>query len=160
MMLLSQVLGHPVISAEDARPAGEVAGLRIDPRTCRISELYLRDAKSGSDSVPWTDVRGVGPDAVIIDTGAAATEPDRSGSHSRAHKRLLGKRVLTEFGEDIGTLTEVTFDPDTGMVGDLYIGHEQVPGSRLVGLGPYALVLGAGSRTPADPARRSDHPIG
>ncbi|GAA1928047.1 hypothetical protein GCM10009837_61940 [Streptomyces durmitorensis] len=142
MMLLSQVLGHPVISAEDARPAGEVAGIGIDPRTRRITELYLRDTKTG-DSVPWTAVRGVGPDAVIIDTGAAA-EDSRSSSHSRAHKRLLGKRVLTEYGEDIGTLTEVTFDPDTGTVGDLYVGREQTPGNRLIGLGPYALVLGAG----------------
>ncbi|MGW6026732.1 PRC-barrel domain-containing protein [Streptomyces sp. NPDC055099] len=143
MMLLSQVLGHPVIGADDARPAGEVAGLGIDPRTRRITELYLRGAKNGGDSVPWAQVRGMGPDAVIIENAAAAAEAVRGGSHSRAHKRLLGKRVLTDFGEDIGTLTEVTFDPETGDVGDLYVGREQVPGSRLVGLGPYALVLGA-----------------
>ncbi|MFI8879909.1 PRC-barrel domain-containing protein [Streptomyces sp. NPDC055243] len=142
MMLLSQVLGHPVISAEDARPAGEVAGVGIDPMTRRITELYLRDAKSG-DSVPWSEVRGVGPDAVIIDTAAAAAEAARKSPHSRAHKRLLGKRVLTEYGEDIGTLSEVTFDPETGGVGDLYIGQEQVPAARMVGLGAYALVLGA-----------------
>ncbi|GAA3151592.1 PRC-barrel domain-containing protein [Streptomyces rectiviolaceus] len=145
MMLLSKVLGHPVISADDARPAGELAGLGIDPQACRITELYLRDVKRGSDSVPWSEVRGVGPDAVIIDTGAGdATEDARRSPHSRAHKRLLGKRVLTEYGEDIGTLTEVTFDPDTGAVGDLHIGHEQVPGSRMIGLGSYALILGAG----------------
>ncbi|MFI6087683.1 PRC-barrel domain-containing protein [Streptomyces sp. NPDC051218] len=149
MMLLSQVLGHPVISAEDARPVGQMAGAGIDPRTRRITELYLRDAKNGGDSVPWSQVRGMGPDAVIVDTGtAAATEAGGGGSHSRAHKRLLGKRVLTEYGEDIGTLTEVTFDPETGSIGDLYVGREQVPGSRLVGLGSYALVLGAGP-TPA-----------
>lgn len=145
MMLLSQVLGHPVISADDARPAGEVAGLGIDPRTRRITELYLRDARSGGDSVPWTRVRGMGPDAVIIDTTAAATEAAPGGAHPRTHKKLLGKRVLTEYGEDIGTLTEVTFDPETGSVGDLHIGREQVPGSRLVGLGSYALVIGAGT---------------
>ncbi|MEV0523030.1 PRC-barrel domain-containing protein [Streptomyces sp. NPDC050439] len=144
MMLLSQVLGHPVIGADDARPAGEVDGLGIDPRTRRITELYLRGARSGGDSVPWAQVRGMGPDAVIIDTTAAAAGTAHDGSHSRAHKRLLGKRVLTEYGEDIGTLTEVTFDPDTGDIGDLYVGREQIPGSRLVGLGPYALVLGAG----------------
>lgn len=150
MMLLSQVLGHPVISAEDARPAGEVAGLGIDPLTRRITELYLRDAKSGGDSVPWARVRGMGPDAVIIDTGGAdVTEAGHGGSHSRAHKKLLGKRVLTEYGEDIGTLTEVTFDPDTGSVGDLHIGREQVPGSRLVGIGSYALVIGAGQHPTA-----------
>ncbi|WP_367039459.1 PRC-barrel domain-containing protein [Streptomyces sp. Je 1-332] len=149
MMLLSQVLGHPVISAEDARPAGQVAGIGIDPRTRRITELYLRDAKNGGDSVPWSHVRGMGPDAVIIDTDAtAATETGSGGSHSRAHKRLLGKPVLTEYGEDAGTLTEVTFDPETGGIGDLYVGREQVPGSRLLGLGSYALVLGAGP-TPA-----------
>ncbi|MGW0908923.1 PRC-barrel domain-containing protein [Streptomyces sp. NPDC002853] len=147
MMLLSQVLGHPVIGADDARPAGEVAGLRIDPRTRRITELYLRGARNGGDSIPWAQVRGMGPDAVIIDTTAAATEAVGGASHSRAHKKLLGKRVLTEYGEDIGTLTEVTFDPDTGGIGDLYIGREQVPGTRLVGLGSFAVVLGAGIPT-------------
>ncbi|MGE6738456.1 PRC-barrel domain-containing protein, partial [Streptomyces sp. NPDC059900] len=133
MMLLSQTLGLSVVSAEDALPAGEVAGLGIDPRTRRITELYLKNAKSG-DSVPWTQVRGMGPDAVIVDT--AADDAGHSSSHSRAHKRLLGKRVLTEYGEDIGTLTELTFDPDTGTVGDLYIGRDQTPtpGSRLIGL--------------------------
>ncbi|MEV2255047.1 PRC-barrel domain-containing protein [Streptomyces sp. NPDC050147] len=150
MMLLSQVLGHPVISAEDARPAGQVAGIGIDPRTRRIAELYLRDARRGGDSVPWARVRGMGPDAVIVDT-AAATDVVHSGSHSRADKKLLGKRVLTEYGEDIGTLTEVTFDPDTGSLGDLHVGREQFPGSRLVGLGSYALILGTEtSPTPAN----------
>ncbi|WP_409056271.1 PRC-barrel domain-containing protein [Streptomyces sp. SYP-A7185] len=143
MMLLSRVLGHPVISAEDARPAGEVAGLGIDARTRRITELYLKGSKSG-DSVPWTRVRGMGPDAVIIDTTAAATEAGHGEAHSRALKRLLGLRVLTEYGEDIGTLSDITFDPETGTVGDLYVGREQLPGSRLVGLGSYALVVGAG----------------
>ncbi|GGV56295.1 hypothetical protein GCM10010277_57490 [Streptomyces longisporoflavus] len=143
MMLLSQVLGLSVISAEDALPAGEVAGLGIDPLACRVSELYLKSTGSG-DSVPWAQVRGMGPDAVIVDTAAA--EAGRESPHSRAHKRLLGKRILTEFGEDIGTLTEVTFDPETGAVGDLYIGRDPtpVPGSRMVGLGSYALVLAAG----------------
>ncbi|MFG2651843.1 PRC-barrel domain-containing protein [Streptomyces sp. NPDC048436] len=140
MMLLSQILGHPVISAEDARPAGAVAGLGIDPATCRVTELYLRDAKQSGDSVPWAQVRGVGPDAVIIDTAAAG---DHGPSHSRARKKLLGKRILTEYGEDIGTLTDLTFDPETGGIGDLHIGHEQVPGSLLLGLGSYALVIGA-----------------
>ncbi|MGW6056331.1 PRC-barrel domain-containing protein [Streptomyces sp. NPDC055189] len=143
MMLLSQILGLSVVSAEDALPAGEVAGLGIDPLTCRVTEVYLKNAKGG-DSVPWTRVRGMGPDAAIIDTAAAGAGSD--SAHPRAHKRLLGKRVLTESGEDIGTLTEVTFDPETGAVGDLYIGRDQTPtpGSRMVGLGSYALVLGAG----------------
>jgi sporulation protein YlmC with PRC-barrel domain len=144
MMLLSQILGHPVISAEDARPAGAVAGLGIDPRTGRITELYLRDTGQAGDTVAWAQVRGVGPDAVIIDAVGGDHGTARPRAEKNAEKKLLGKRILTEYGEDIGTLTDLTFDPETGGIGELHIGREQVPGGLLLGLGPYALVIAAG----------------
>uniref|UniRef100_UPI0034DE2A1A PRC-barrel domain-containing protein n=1 Tax=Streptomyces flavofungini TaxID=68200 RepID=UPI0034DE2A1A len=141
-MLLSQTVGRPVVSAADASRVGTVSGLVVDPESARITGLRLEDTKAGGDVIAWEDVHAVGPDAVVITTVAVArfTAADSAGGH-----RLLGQRLLTEFGDSAGTLADIAFDPESGLLDTLYTSRgDHIPGHRLLGCGSYAVVVGVG----------------
>lgn len=57
---------------------------------------------------------------------------------------ILGIRVLTEDGDERGTVRDIAFDPVTGRVEKLCTALGDIPGDRLVGLGDYALVVRTG----------------
>ncbi|WP_281250428.1 PRC-barrel domain-containing protein [Rhodococcus marinonascens] len=52
---------------------------------------------------------------------------------------MIDKRVLTSTGNELGTLTDVDFDPDSGPVTSLILDAEDVGGARLVGVGSYVV---------------------
>lgn len=57
--------------------------------------------------------------------------------------RLLGKRVLNTRGEDLGEVTDVDFDPDSGSARSLLVASADIDGDRLIGIGSYAGVVHA-----------------
>lgn len=147
-MLFSRTLGCPVLSASDASRVGTVAGLVVDPERASITALRLTDVPSGGDVIPWTDVHAVGPDAVVVE--AVASGRFTSAASPEVHNPL-GKRLLTELGDQVGTLGDIAFDPESGGIGTLHTSRgEQVSGERLLGVGAYAVVIrvtpGSGAR--------------
>ena len=54
---------------------------------------------------------------------------------------LVGKRALSERGNELGELDDVTFDADTGVLEDLLIGARRVDAGSVLGSGSYAVVL-------------------
>ncbi|QEU90735.1 PRC-barrel domain-containing protein [Streptomyces kanamyceticus] len=149
-MLFSQTLGCPVLSALDASRVGTVAGLVVDPEHAGITALRLTDVSSGGDVIPWTDVHAVGPDAVVVE--AAAPARFTSASSPEVHNPL-GKRLLTELGDQIGTVGDIAFDPESGGIGTLHTSRgEQVPGERLLGIGSYAVVIQVAPGAPGSAA--------
>jgi hypothetical protein len=61
----------------------------------------------------------------------------------RKDHHLLGKRVLSTGGDDLGKVDDVEFDPGTGTITALLLPGGEVAGIRLVGVGSYAVVLQA-----------------
>ncbi len=59
----------------------------------------------------------------------------------------LQKRVLSDLGNELGTVTDVTVDDD-GLVEGIETGEATVAGTRLRGIGSYAVVV------EADPSER------
>ncbi|WP_329360807.1 PRC-barrel domain-containing protein [Streptomyces sp. NBC_01483] len=57
---------------------------------------------------------------------------------------VLGVRVLTEDGDERGTVRDISFDPVTGRVTKMCTTLGDIPGDRLIGLGDYALVVRTG----------------
>lgn len=142
MMLLSQTVGRPVVSASDAAQVGTVAGVVVEPGGpdgAVVTAVRLDGVKDGGDVIAWADVHAVGPDAVVVEAATAArfTSADSSGRQD-----LLGKRLLTELGDAAGTLADVAFDPASGRIDLLYGSRgDRVPGDRLLGVGSYAVVI-------------------
>jgi sporulation protein YlmC with PRC-barrel domain len=55
----------------------------------------------------------------------------------------MGKRVLTEGGDGLGTVNDVEFDPADGSIRAILTGTEEIAGPRMLGLGSYAVVVRA-----------------
>lgn len=58
--------------------------------------------------------------------------------------RLMGKRVLSTAGDELGKVADVEFDGTSGAVTALLVGELHVAGVRLCGVGSYAVVVTAG----------------
>ena len=93
--------------------------------------------------VDWPQLSGFGPDAVMVGEDDALRPPadQRERAAVDGKLELVGKRALTERGNELGIIDDVTFDADTGALEQLLIGDHQVPASALLGTGSYAAVV-------------------
>lgn len=142
-MRFSEAQGHKVVSTTTAETLGQIDGFVVDPADRSVVALELRSRQDG-DIVRWTAIRSFGADAVTVDSPDALTTADEpvAALRGKAHE-LLGKRVLTTEGDERGAVVDVDFDTDTGAVVRLLLGDQgaHVPGSRLIGVGSYAVVV-------------------
>ncbi|CAL9351551.1 PRC-barrel domain-containing protein [Streptomyces sp. enrichment culture] len=136
-MLFSEVRGLPVVLPGRAGPLGRVTSLTVDVADARVSHVRLRAGRFRRERVlPWDAVDTVGPGAVQIHSPTPPVPAPR-------RRDLLGHRVLTDAGNEQGTVLDVAFDPATGRLLALFTGHGEVPPTRLLGLGDHALVVRA-----------------
>ncbi|MFC8586719.1 PRC-barrel domain-containing protein [Streptomyces sp. NPDC057217] len=104
------VVGRPVVTLHGDAIA-QVKDVVLDPGTGRVRAFTLsgRGILSGplKEAVPWSAVHALGRDAVMVsDRGALRETPDlASGSGNGTD--VLGTRVLTPEGEDVGKVTDV-----------------------------------------------------
>jgi len=79
---------------------------------------------------------------MVVDEGALRPpSDDRERAAAAGKLELVGKRALSERGNELGELDDVTFDADTGVLEDLLIGARRVRAGSLLGSGSYAAVL-------------------
>jgi uncharacterized protein YrrD len=142
-MLFSQARKRDVVNTATATRIARVDGFVVLPGPARVALLRLGKVSGAGTLLAWDDVQGFGPDAVTVATDAVI-RPARDALEQRAEDNdleILGKRVLTERGMDLGTVTDVDFDPDTGSITTLITKTETIAGERLIGLGGYAAVV-------------------
>jgi len=141
-MLYSQVRGLPVVTVAEAAEIGVVKALTVDPAARAVTHLRVGARRGRVDTVlPWEALHAVGPDAVLVRREPA----DQSAAHpAPPHHESLHHRVLTEFGDERGTVQDLAFDPATGRVETVCTALGTIPADRLLGLGDYALVVRAG----------------
>jgi sporulation protein YlmC with PRC-barrel domain len=60
---------------------------------------------------------------------------------SAKQSEVIGKRLLTDAGAEIATVTDVDFDPANGAVVSLITASGPVYGRRLIGCGSYAVII-------------------
>jgi uncharacterized protein YrrD len=144
-MLFSQARKRDVVNTATATRVARVDGFVVLPGPARVALLRLGKASGAGTLLAWDNVQGFGPDAVTVATDAVI-RPARDALEQRAEDNdleILGKRVLTERGMELGTITDVDFDPETGAVTTLITKTETIAGDRLIGLGGYAVVVSA-----------------
>ena len=142
-MLFSQARKRDVVNTATATKVARVDGFVVLPGPARVALLRLGKVSGAGTLLGWDDVQGFGPDAVTVATDAVI-RPARDALEQRAEDNdleILGKRVLTERGTELGTVTDVDFDPETGAVTTLITKTETIAGERLIGLGGYAVVV-------------------
>jgi sporulation protein YlmC with PRC-barrel domain len=131
-----------VVSRASAKELGAVSHLLVDAQRRQIAAVVIGRGRN-AHLVDWAQVTGFGPDAVMVGDEAALRAPadDRERAAAAGELELVGQRALSERGNELGKLDDVTFDPDTGALQDLVIGERRVPAGSLLGNGSYAAVL-------------------
>ena len=139
-----QANGRKVVSRTSARALGAVSHLLVDAGQGRIAAVVVGRGKKAR-LVDWAHVSGFGPDAIMVDDEGILRPPggDRERAGVDGKLEVVGKRALTELGNELGTIDDVTFDPATGVVEMLQIGDREIPAESMLGSGPYAVVLDA-----------------
>ena len=140
-MLFSEATGRKVVSIATAQSVGRIDEFAVDPATHTIRALVLGKA-SGGHVLRWDAIAAFGADAVTV-TGADVTDEgdEQIEALSGKHHRMLGKRVLTTRGDDLGSLADVEFDAGTGEILALHLKDHTVEGGHLRGVGSYAVVV-------------------
>ncbi|HZQ78150.1 MAG TPA: PRC-barrel domain-containing protein [Acidimicrobiia bacterium] len=133
-----------VVSRASAADVGRLGHLLVDAEQRRITAVVVGKGRKAR-LVDWDEIIGFGPDAVIISDDAAARPPadDHEGAAAHGEFELVGRRVLTDRGTEVGVVDDVTFDPGTGSVLALLVGEREVPAGALLGSGSYAVVINA-----------------
>ncbi len=143
-------IGRKVISRASAKHLGQVAHLLVDAQQRRVAAVVIGHGKK-VQLVEWTHLSGFGPDAVMVADENSLRPPrdDRERTATEGKLELLGKRALSELGNELGEVDDVTFDTDSGALQDLLIGDRRLPAGALLGSGSYAVVLDD-DQSPAD----------
>lgn len=138
----ARAVGRRVVSRATAQELGLVAHLLIDPGRTQVAALVIGKGKNAR-IVDWDQLSGFGPDAVMLNDEGALREPadERERRAAGGDLELVGKRALSGTGNGLGTIADVTFDPESGRLESLLIGDRDVPPSSLLGIGSYAAVL-------------------
>jgi sporulation protein YlmC with PRC-barrel domain len=134
--------GRKVLSRSSAQELGAVSHLLVDAQQRRIAAVVIGRGKKAR-LVDWAQLSGFGPDAVMVVDEGALRPPadDRERAASEGKLELVGKRALSERGNELGELDDVTFDADTGVLEELVVGDRSVLAGSLLGSGSYAAVL-------------------
>jgi sporulation protein YlmC with PRC-barrel domain len=144
-MLFSQARKRKVVSSSTAETVGKVNDFVVDPATRSVVAVTLKKSETG-DVLRWADLTAFGADAVTV-TGAdrLGGGDERVQALSGKDHRLVGKRVLTSGGDELGKLHDVDFDPETGGLTRLLVEDgPEVPADRLLGVGSFAVVVAEG----------------
>lgn len=143
-MRASDVGGRKVVSTATAATLGKVDGLVVDPQTARVVAVTLKKTEGDGDTLLWGDITAFGTDAITVarDDLVTVAQPPVSTLADK-HHHLLGKRVLSQAGEELGKTKDFEFDPADGSVRALVLDHSEVPGSSLVAVGSYAVIVRA-----------------
>ncbi|MFF2510116.1 PRC-barrel domain-containing protein [Streptomyces sp. NPDC058086] len=140
MTLFTRIRGLPVITLGEANELGVVKSLTIDVASGLVGQVRLSSARGRKEiAIDWSALHVIGPDAVLVrsDTALDTAPPP-------APAEVLGIRILTEDGDERGTVRDIAFHPVTGRVEKMCTALGDIPGDRLIGLGDYALVVRAG----------------
>ena len=134
--------GRKVVSRASAEQLGKLSHLVVDVERRQVASLVVGKGRKAL-LVAWENVSGFGPDAVMVVDEGALRPPadDREAAAIEGSLALVGKRVLSERGNELGQIGDVTFDAHTGALEDLLIGDLHVPAGSLLGSGSYAAVL-------------------
>lgn len=143
-MRFSEAEGRTIVATESADTVGKITGFVVDPGAARVVALRVKKAHGEGDTLPWSDLTAMGADVVTVEK-AMSVQVAHGQLLEQGHKRheIVGKRVLTERGDELGRVRDVDFDPGDGRVRALVTTGEEVDGVRLMGVGSYAVVVRA-----------------
>lgn len=137
------VKGRRVIASDTAESIGSVKGFVMDTAGRTIESIHVDGHGKRAVILAWAKVQAFGADAVMAATGVepATIDNDHQKAAVKGVVSMLGSRVLTVDGREIGTVDDVEFDTGSGAVVRVTTDHGPIDAQRLRSLGSYALVV-------------------
>jgi uncharacterized protein YrrD len=132
LLRATALVGRPVVTLAGESPF-EIKDVLFDTGTGHIRGFTLRKhgflGGPAKERLRWTDVHGLGPDAVVIRDTASLTDADDNTPSRDGDGDVIGDRILTESGDDLGEVVEAVVATGTSaeVVG---FEIEATPGTR------------------------------
>ncbi len=147
----TEAKGRRVVSRASAEELGRLEHIVVDPPRAQIVSLVVGRGRKAM-IVAWEQVSGFGPDAMMVADEESLHPPsdDHQRDAAAGKLELIGRPVLDDMGNDLGTITDIVFDPVSGAIETLVFGAVEEPGSSLLGAGSYAAVVRARTEPPPD----------
>jgi uncharacterized protein YrrD len=141
--LFSHVNGRRVVATDTAETIGSVKGFVLDWAGRNIEAIHIDGHGKRAIVLPWSAVSSFGADAVMASSGddPAAIANDHEKSAVKGDVTMIGTRVLTTGGLDIGNVDDVEFETNSGAVVRVVTGQGPLEPDRFRSLGSYALVV-------------------
>lgn len=146
-MRFSEANHKQVVATSTATKVGRVEGFVVATRPAWVSALRLGKVEGDGSILGWSDLKAFGHDAVTVDSPESIRPPLDDAEARAAGKDLdlVGKPALSEYGDGLGVIRDVDFDPATGEITAIHTDREEIRGAALIGLGGYAAIF-AGDR--------------
>lgn len=114
-----ELTGRPVVTL-DGELVAEIKDIIFERTGGSIAGFTLRNpglfSRSRKDALPWHGVHGVGRDAVMVPDESVLLRTSELASRKEARKSdVLGDRVLTDNGRDLGRVVDVVLQGGTEM---------------------------------------------
>jgi uncharacterized protein YrrD len=141
-MRASEVTNHPVLDVSTAVTVGRIDDVVIDPTNRQVLGFVLAKTAGKATWLAWDRMKALGRDAATIESADALAEAPELASRGLRKGKVLGGRVLSDEGLELGALADVEFDSESGVVDALHVSTGRVlPGETLRGVGTYATVV-------------------
>lgn len=162
-----EVRGLTVIDLADGTQIGTVDQVFLDLAAKQVVGFSVTDgvgpfggSRDNAPTVAASAVRSLGPDALTLDdvTTAHAAWVDATFGAVVPLDDVVGRRVVTEGGVDVGDVVSLGFDEQTFAVTEVEVSpgflktHTSVPLDRLVRIGPDVLVVADAAVAAGEPA--------
>lgn len=123
----NDVIGLKVFSVDEGKEVDAVEDVIYNPSASKIEALLVDSGGifSSGQVIAMEDVKSIGDDAVIIQSESMMKSvkelPDDIRHIAEDDTHLTKAKVMTEQGKDLGKVSDLLFDPDTGEVVELEV---------------------------------------
>ncbi len=146
----TDLIGKIVVAYNTGERIERIQDLIFDQQSDRLLGLLVDDGSlfRSARVIPFAQVQAIGLNAVIVPSKAAVVKIKKAPEIRAIVKRnnvLKGTRILTTNGRDLGTMIDLYFDEQTGVVegyevsgglfADAYSGRSFVPANNTLKIG-------------------------
>jgi len=115
------IIGLPLISVGEAKELGQIREILIDSSEARVKYLMIMDDQwyFGAKIVPFDKILSIGQDAITVRKAEDLQMlPEVQDAIDLAERniKIIGARVFTEKGENLGMVLEYYINPDDGKI--------------------------------------------
>jgi uncharacterized protein YrrD len=159
MQKISEVLKKPITSQAEGKEVGKAKDVILDETAHRILGFLMKEkSMTGPATIlPFSSISSIEQDAVIIENESMIVEVDSDPFLKEAvedKNKMKGKKMISEEGDELGSVGDLLFDEKTGKILDLEVtqgkmkdmkqgGPMAAPVDDMVAVGESAVIMEA-----------------